>query len=289
MQRVLSTYPFVTKKLNRELLSQIHGAGFEAVEIFATRSHFDYVSRDEVRRIARDLADNHLVLNSLHAPNNRDVTLNREGGSPLSVTEVERVRRIEAMDEIKRVIDVAEDLPYARLILQMGGSRENADPRKRDAAFSSLEHLMLHAKHVGVTLCLENTTSEMGSPAYLRSFIDETRLSGLRFNFDVGHAALSDGPEEERLPRAFEPMKELVASAHIHDNHGEKDEHLPPYEGTIDWPAALKLLRTAPVSPLPLTLELKEKPGPEAPSLVDQLNAASKSLDRVQEVWESLQ
>jgi len=289
MQRVLSTYPFVTKKLNRELLSQIHGAGFEAVEIFAARSHFDYVSRDEVRRIARDLADNHLVLNSLHAPNNRDVTLNREGGSPLSVTEVERVRRIEAMDEIKRVIDVAEDLPYARLILQMGGSRENADPRKRDAAFSSLEHLMLHAKHVGVTLCLENTTSEMGSPAYLRSFIDETRLSGLRFNFDVGHAALSDGPEEERLPRAFEPMKELVASAHIHDNHGEKDEHLPPYEGTIDWPAALKLLRTAPVSPLPLTLELKEKPGPEAPSLVDQLNAASKSLDRVQEVWESLQ
>jgi sugar phosphate isomerase/epimerase len=289
MQRVLSTYPFVTKKLNRELLSQIHGAGFEAVEIFAARSHFDYVSRDEVRRIARDLADNHLVLNSLHAPNNRDVTLNREGGSPLSVTEVERVRRIEAMDEIKRVIDVAEDLPYARLILHMGGSRENADPRKRDAAFSSLEHLMLHAKHVGVTLCLENTTSEMGSPAYLRSFIDETRLSGLRFNFDVGHAALSDGPEEERLPRAFEPMKELVASAHIHDNHGEKDEHLPPYEGTIDWPAALKLLRTAPVSPLPLTLELKEKPGPEAPSLVDQLNAASKSLDRVQEVWESLQ
>jgi sugar phosphate isomerase/epimerase len=289
MQRVLSTYPFVTKKLNRELLTQIHGAGFEAVEIFAARSHFDYVSRDEVRRIARDLADNHLVLNSLHAPNNRDVTLNREGGSPLSVTEVERVRRIEAMDEIKRVIDVAEDLPYARLILHMGGSRENADPRKRDAAFSSLEHLMLHAKHVGVTLCLENTTSEMGSPAYLRSFIDETRLSGLRFNFDVGHAALSDGPEEERLPRAFEPMKELVASAHIHDNHGEKDEHLPPYEGTIDWPAALKLLRTAPVSPLPLTLELKEKPGPEAPSLVDQLNAASKSLDRVQEVWESLQ
>ena len=74
--------------------------------------------------------------------------MNREGGSPLSVTEVERVRRIEAMDELKRVIDVAEDLPFARLILHMGGSRETADVRKRDAAFSSLEHLTLHAKHV---------------------------------------------------------------------------------------------------------------------------------------------
>jgi sugar phosphate isomerase/epimerase len=289
MQRILSTYLFVTKKLNRELLAQVHGVGFEAVEIFVARSHFDYVNTEEVRRIAQELADNHLVLNSLHAPNTRDVTVNREGGSPLSVAEVERVRRVEAMDELKRVIDVAEDLPYARLILHMGGSRENADPRKRDAAFSSLEHLMLHAKHVGVTICLENTTSEMGAPAYLRSFIDETRLSGLRFNFDVGHAHLSDGPEEERIPRAFEPMKELIASAHVHDNHGEKDEHLPPYEGKIDWPAALKLFHSTPVSPLPLTLELKEKTGPEAASLSDQLLAASKSLDRIQEVWSSLE
>lgn len=289
MQRVLSTYLLVSKKLNRELLTQIHGAGFEAVEIFAARSHFDYVSRDEVRSIALGLSDNHLVLNSLHAPNNRDVTVNREGGSPLSVTEIERVRRIEAMDELKRVIDVAESLPYARLILHMGGSRENADPRKRDAAFSSLEHLMLHAKHVGVTLCLENTTSEMGAPAYLRSFIDETRLNGLRFNFDVGHAQLGDGPEEERVMKAFEPMKDLIVSAHIHDNHGEKDEHLPPYDGTIEWTAALKLLRAVPVSPLPLTLELKEKTGYEVPPLAEQLAAASKSVDRVQEVWSSLE
>ena len=283
MQRILSTYPFVSKKLNRELLAQIHGAGFQAIEIFASRSHFDYATKEEVRAIAHALADNHLLLNSLHAPTSRDVSVNREGGSPLSVAEVERVRRIEAMDELKRVIDVAEDLPYSRLILHMGGSRETADPRKRDAAFSSLEHLVLHAKHAGVTICVENTTSEMGAPAYLRSFVDETRLTGLRFNFDVGHAYLTEGPEEERIANSFEPLKDLIASAHIHDNHGEKDEHLPPYDGTVGWPAALKLLATTPAaSALPLTLELKEKSGPDTPSLADQLTAAAKSLDRLQ-------
>jgi sugar phosphate isomerase/epimerase len=281
MQRILSTYLFVSKKLNRELLGQIHSAGFQAVEIFAARSHFDYAEKPEMRSIAQALADNHLSLNSLHAPTSRDLNVNREGGSPLSVTEVERVRRIEAMDELKRVIDVAEDLPFSRLILHMGGSRETADPRKRDAAFSSLEHLTLHAKHVGVTICLENTTSEMGAPTYLRSFIDETRLTGLRVNFDIGHAYLADGPAEERIANAFEPLKDLIASAHIHDNHGEKDEHLPPYDGAIDWPASLKLLRGAPAE-FPLTLELKEKSGPEAASLSDQLAAASKSLDRLE-------
>jgi sugar phosphate isomerase/epimerase len=287
MQRILSTYLFVSKKLNRELLSQIHGAGFQSVEIFANRSHFDYASKAEIQAIAHGLADNHLQLASLHAPTSRDLNVNREGGSPLSVTEVERVRRVEAMDELKRVIDVAEELSFSRLILHMGGSRETADPRKRDAAFSSLEHLVLHARHVGVTICVENTASEMGAPAYLRSFVDETRLTGLRFNFDVGHAHLADGPEEERISTSFEPLKDLIASAHIHDNHGEKDEHLPPYDGTIAWPAALKLLHTTPAAAsLPLTLELKEKSGHDAPSISAQLTAAAKSLDRLEQASE---
>jgi sugar phosphate isomerase/epimerase len=288
MQRILSTYLLVSKKLNRELLAQIHGTGFQGLEIFATRSHFDYASKPEIQAIGQALADNRLQLCSLHAPTSRDLNVNREGGSPLSVTEVERVRRIEAMDELKRVIDVAEDLPFSRLILHMGGSRENADPRKRDAAFSSLEHLVLHAKHVGVTICVENTTSEMGAPAYLRSFVDETRLTGLRFNFDIGHAHLAEGAEDERIEKSFEPLKELVASAHLHDNHGDKDEHLPPFDGSIDWSAALKVLRRAPTNGLPFTLELKEKTGHDAPGLSEQLSAASKSLDRLEEALASV-
>jgi sugar phosphate isomerase/epimerase len=285
MQRILSTYLLVSKKLTPEMLGQIAAARFEAVEIFATRSHFDYATKAEVRIMALALSEHRLKLNSLHAPTNRDIDVNREGGSPLSITEVERVRRIEAMDELKRVLDVAQDLPFSRLILHMGGSRETADPRKRDAAFSSLEHLSLHAHHAGVTICVENTTSEMGDPAYLRAFVDETRLTAVRFNFDIGHAHLAEGPEDERIAKSIEPLEELIVSAHIHDNHGEKDEHLAPYEGTIDWPAALALFKRAPVKNLPLTLEIKEKTGSEATSLTDQLSVAAKSLDRLEEDW----
>jgi sugar phosphate isomerase/epimerase len=284
MQRILSTYLFVSKKLSPELLAQISSARFQALEIFATRSHFDYATRGEVRAMASSLSEHHLQLASLHAPTSREISANREGGSPLSITEVERVRRIEAMDELKRVLDVAQDLPFARLILHMGGSRETADPRKRDAAFSSLEHLGLHAHHAGVTICIENTNSEMGDPTYLRTFVEETRLTGVKFNFDIGHAHLADGPEAERVARGFEPLHELVVSAHIHDNHGEKDEHLPPQEATIDWPSAMALFKTSPVKDLPLTLELKEKTGPDAASLAEQLAAGTKALDRLEEL-----
>jgi len=88
-------------------------------------------------------------------------------------------------------------------------------------------------------------------------------------------------------PRVFEPLRELVASAHIHDNHGEKDEHLPPYEGVIDWAASSALLKTVPEvgTNLPLTLELKEKIGPDAPMTQQLLDTARRSLDKLEEAW----
>jgi len=285
MQRLLSTYLFISKKLTPEILGQVADTDFQGIEIFCTRSHFEYTLKPEIRALASALEAHRLQLVSLHAPTSRDLSAMRESGAPLSICEVERVRRIEAMDELKRVIDVADDLPYARLILHMGGSRETADPRKRDAAFSSLEHLVLHARHAGITICVENTLSEMGSPDNLRAFVDETRLTGLRFNFDIGHAHLAEFPEEERLEKSFAPMKELISSVHLHDNHGEKDEHLPPYDGSIHWPSAIKLLKSASQDGLPLVLELKEKTGPEAPTMNEQLVAARKSLDKLEKAW----
>src|ERR1700692_4995551 len=112
--------------------------------------------------------------------------------------------------------------------------------------------------------------------SFLRALVEETRLSGLRFNFDIGHAHLCDGPAEERIEKCFGPMRDLVARVHLHDNHGEKDEHLPPYAGTIDWPAAVKLLKTTPEGQtLPIVLELKEKTGHDAPAPIALMGSAS--------------
>ena len=287
MQRLLSTYLFISRILTPELLGQISAAGFQGVEIFCSRGHFDYTAKAEVQAVASALANNGLSLVSLHAPTSRDMSPMREGGTPLSICEVERVRRIEAMDEFKRAIVVAEELSFPRMVLHMGGTRETADPRKRDAAFSSLEHLILHAHHAGVTICVENTTSEMGDPRYLRAFVDETRLTGLRFNFDIGHAHLADFPEEERIEKSLAPLRDLVSSVHLHDNHGDKDEHLRPYDGTINWPTAIKTLQFAPQTSLPFVLELKEKTGPDAPTSAEQLAAAGTSLDPLETAWNS--
>jgi len=269
MQRLLSTYLYVQQKLTPALLSEIEAAGFHGVEIFCTGFHFNYRSQDVVREIADWFGDHKMKLHSLHGPTSRNFGANRESGTPVSLSEPEHMRRIEAVDEIKHALDVAETLQFEKMIVHLGGSREADDPRRWDAAFTSLEHLAIFAKQRGVLLAVENTPGEMATPAKLRHFLVDTRLPNLRLCFDTGHAHM----EGESLS-GFELVREFAATSHIHDNHGDKDEHLLPYEGTIEWD---ELLPKIPAE-LPMVFEFKEQ-HPGAPSL----DAIRKVMDRIEE------
>ena len=280
MQRTLSTYLLIKRKLTPGLIFDIARSGANAVEVFCARGHFDYRSTDAVRELASALRDHNLKLHALHAPAERDFNPRHESAAPLSISDPERVRRTEAVDEIKRALDVAEMLPFSILVQHMGGSRETADQRSFDAAFNSLEHLHIFAKQRGVTIALENTPGEIATPARLQQFIIDTRLTGLRLCLDVGHAHMADGVEA-----SLETMKEFLVTSHVHDNHGEKDEHLPPFEGSIDWKAALAGLSAAGV---PLVLELKEQAGWAEPTLASvSLDAARAAFDKIEQTLEA--
>lgn len=275
MLRILSTYLFINRKLTPELLGDIGRSGVGAVELFCARNHFDYRSADSARELAGALHDSNLTLHAVHAPVERDSGPTRQSAVPLSVSDPERSRRLDAVDEVRRALDMADYVPFRYLVLHLGSSRDLADARLFDAAFNSLEHLRLYAKQSGVTIAIENTPGELATPANLRQFITDTRLTDLRLCFDWGHAHLGDGV----LP-SFEIMREWVVTTHVHDNHGFKDQHLLPYDGAIEWKAALPVLAAR---QLPLVFELKEQPAyaEPAPATV-ALAAARTAFDRVE-------
>src|SRR5713226_9141191 len=126
MQKILSTYLFVSRKLTYELLAQISEHGFSGLEVFCSRAHFDYGSKQEIQALKSALEANRITLSSLHAPTSKDMSATRESGTPLSVCEVERVRRIEAMDEFMRAIDVSEELPFPRMVIDRKSTRLNS-------------------------------------------------------------------------------------------------------------------------------------------------------------------
>src|SRR5277367_5480472 len=112
MQRVLSTYLFVNRKLTAELVREVARAEVSAIELFCSRGHFDYRSADDARELASWLAGNNLTLNSIHSPTTRDVNVLRQSGIPLATSDPERKRRQEAVDEIKRALDLVESVPF---------------------------------------------------------------------------------------------------------------------------------------------------------------------------------
>jgi len=59
--------------------------------------------------------------------------------------------------------------------------------------------------------------------------------------FDIGHAHIMSNVAE-----AFEILKPHVCSTHIHDNAKDKDTHLWPGQGSINWKEAMDLCARAP-------------------------------------------
>lgn len=269
--RVLSTYLFRSQRLGPALLDEIQQAGIPQIEIYCARSHFDYRSPQAVRELADWLDHHDLCVHSVHAPTSREMGATRENSTPISVSDMERVRRLDAVDEIKRSIELAEAVPFRFLVLHLGAGREAEDPRRLEAAMSSLEHLCLFAKQRSVTIAIENMPGEYASPSALRQFVTDTRLHDLRLCFDAGHAHLWEG-----VRQAFDAMRDLVVTTHLHDNSGQRDDHLFPYQGTIDWDAAVAAFATA-EQELPLTLEVRESPAESKP-----LPAALAAFERLE-------
>ena len=239
MQRAISTHMFVTQRLGTHLLDGVERAGFPLVEIFCARQHLDYRNQDQVLNLAGWFADSEVKLHSLHLPLYRDEVWGKSGPQArISITETDKSRRIDAVDEIKRALDIAEKVPFTYGVLHVGSSDEEYDLRKLDAAMWSVEHLRLFARQRGVSLLLENTPNEMSTPDHLMLLINELRFPDLGVCFDSGHAHMGEG-----AAASFEKVKTRVRSTHLHDNKGVKDEHLFPLEGTIDWQTLCMAMR----------------------------------------------
>ena len=253
MLKAISTYVYVKERLHPGLLDKLVSGGAQAIEIFGARQHLDYANRKQhVREIADWFRTSGVPLHSVHAPLYADYEWGRTGAPPINITSTDRATRIEAMDEIKRAIELAEQIPFRFLIQHVGVGNESFNERKFEAAMTSVEHLRAFAKPLGVRLLLENIPNELSTPERLVEFIHTTHFDDVGVCFDVGHAHIMSD-----VPAAFETLKNSIHSTHVHDNQKDRDSHLWPGDGSINWKQLLELLTQAPHKP-PLLLEVEE-------------------------------
>jgi sugar phosphate isomerase/epimerase len=280
MQRAISTHLFRDTVLGVPQLDQIARAGFQLIEIFCGRQHFDYTSPNHVREIAGWFSDSAVKLHSLHAPMSRDPQESSHH-AVVSIAYVERQRRQDSMDEIKRALEVAEHVPFSFLIQHLGVPGEEYDLRKFDAALTSIEHLRLFAAQRGVQILLENIPNDLSTPRRLIEFIRHSHMKDLRVCFDSGHALL-DGSVDE----AVEILKDRIASTHLHDNGGTKDDHRFPFEGKISWEKTIcDLHASAPEVPLLIEARRNDE---EIGACLDKAAGIFQKFERIIEQGEKL-
>jgi len=268
MLRVLSTHLFRNQRLHSAQLDLAAHAGVQAVELFAARHHFDYASRDHVAELAAFFRSNPLEAWSMHAPLFPDREMGRAGAPAVNLLHPDKARRIDAMDEIKRALEAADSIPFRNLVVHLGEREDGWSPRTIEYAITAIEHLGAFAHPLGVRLLVENLLSEATTPEHLVEILRIGHLDSTGFCLDLGHAHINVG-----IADAIATLGPRIASVHVHDNHAEKDEHLWPGDGTIDWPAAVKALKALPALPA-IVLEphhsLSEVPNADLPGRIEQ-------------------
>src|SRR6202034_475739 len=165
MQKAVSTYLFVKERLHPGILDGLARSGVQAVEIFAARQHLDYANRKaHVKEIAEWFRGSGIPLNSVHSTLYADYEWGRAGAPPINIASTDRAARVEAMDEIKRALDIAEQIPFRSLVQYARAPNESFSEKKFEAAMPWIEHLRAFAKPLGVRILLENIPNDLSTP-----------------------------------------------------------------------------------------------------------------------------
>jgi len=232
----ISTHLFHDRRLEREHLVQVAAYGFDALELFATRSHFDYHDDGTILRLAQWLSETGLSLHSVHAP-----IMDRFGAGQASTSfsnaSSEPARRHAAVREAEAALAIARRIPFRVLVVHLGtpGPRAAAGDNSRAAALRSAEEICRLAEPLRVRVAFEVIPNDLSGAASLVSMLEsdlETGSSGVCLDF--GHAHLMGDVAD-----AIEIAAEHLIATHVHDNRGHDDEHLVPYRGTINWDTSL--------------------------------------------------
>ena len=231
----ISTHLYHDQRLSRTHLAEIAQYGFDAVELFATRSHFDYHDANAIAELGSWLNETGLRLHAIHAP-----IMDRFGADDAvgyTTAATENARRQAAVREAEAALAVARHIPTGLMVLHLGtpAGQGPKDDNSRAAASRSVEEIAALAESAGVRIAVEVIPNALSSPTALVTMLErDFEGTDVGICLDFGHAHLLG-----EVADAIEIVSEHLITTHVHDNRGRNDDHLVPYQGTIDWGSAL--------------------------------------------------
>ncbi len=235
----ISTHLYHEQRLSREHLAEIAAHGFEAVEVFATRSHFDYHDTAAIAELSAWLQETGLALHGIHAPVTDRLSPGDQWGGAISNAVSDNAKRQAAIREADAALDVARRIPADVFVVHLGTPAAKGGENNRAAAFRSVEEICRLAEPIGIRVALEVIPNPLSDAAALVELLEQ-ELDAPRTGIclDFGHAFLMGDVAD-----TIEMVAEHLITTHVHDNNGKKDDHLVPFEGRINWDIALMTMQ----------------------------------------------
>ena len=259
MEFGISTQICRAEPVSVDLLEKIRKAGYDRFELFGNRPHLDFHNRNLLRAIGRWFQENALPPPSLHLP-----FVENAGPAQriwINILEPERRHREAALDEIKRCLELSDAVDLDYVVLHLGNPREKFTPVAFEYAYAAIAQIRAFA---GVEVMLENIPNEISTLERIEEFKRMSGLPEVGICYDTGHGHI------QGITKGFENIR----TTHVHDNNGENDEHLWPFEGTLDWPALIEKLFLANYKG-PFTFEARG----------EDLSKGRQVRERLEELW----
>jgi len=144
----------------------------------------------------------------------------------------------------KRSIEVCDILGIPNIVLHSGHQPNLTTEEfyeKNKAFYSEFFPLM---EQTGVNVLIENSTSANISNRFfltgkdMRDFLEYVNHPNLKACWDTGHANIENHQYNDIIA-----LGDYLACVHVTDNNGQKDEHLMPYQGTMNIDAIMCALK----------------------------------------------
>lgn len=205
-------------------------------EIYFSAEDLDQSHEKEVRGLAQTLHHHGLEI-TIHGPF-MDLS---PGGVDRKVKEVTRER-------FRKTLEMATLFQPKTIVFHPGYEKWKFDGNVSLWLISSLETwrpLVDEAEKKGLILALENVFEE--DPTSLLHLLEEIHSPHFRFCFDTGHHHLFS---KTHFSDWVKTLRAYLVEVHLHDNHKERDEHLPLGEGNIDAEGFFQLLSIEKLRPI---------------------------------------
>ncbi len=250
-----------------DVITEIRDSGFDTIEVCSFPMHLDYRDRAAAAEAGARLRALGLRAASFHAP----------FADRIDITALDAESRGAAVRELLSASEAAAVMGVETLVLHPGPEREGRPPeaefleRMRHAA-DSLNRVADRCCELGVHLVLENMLPHLlfghiNDMLYLLGSIHTCTVGAC---LDTGHAFLA-----RELATVIHKLSGHLHMVHANDNRGDRDDHLAPGDGHIDWAWVLSELQRCRFNGV-LILELSSQPLEPVP---DMLARARKARD----------